>query len=149
MGCQYILSFREMGTPEMSGSIIMPCPHSGIHTAMEMKEVQTHRSAKTICAKRSPQTKKKKSKLQKNAYRSFSVNIYLWPRAARFRPGTAGLPAGSQPHWRPPGTQQGPTTHPQRAESRPVQPRFTPPWVRSRRVSSLSGHNDPRGPHTA
>ena len=25
------------------------------------------------------------------------------PRAARFRPGPAGLPAGSQPYWRPPG----------------------------------------------
>ena len=62
------------------------------------------------------------------------------PRAFRFRSGPAGLPAGSQPHWRPPGAQQGPTTHPQRAESRPVQPRFTPPWVRSRRVSSRSGH---------
>ena len=62
------------------------------------------------------------------------------PRAARFRPGPVGLPAGSQPHWRPPGAQQGPTTHPQRAESRPVQPRFTPPWVRSRSVSSRSGH---------
>ena len=57
----------------------MPCPHSGIHTAMEMKQIQTHRSAKMICAKRSPSTKKKKkSKLQKNAYRSSSVNIYLW-----------------------------------------------------------------------
>ena len=62
------------------------------------------------------------------------------PRTARFRPGPAGLPAGSQPHWRPPGAQQGPTPHPQRAESRPVQPRFTPPWLRSRRVSSRSGH---------
>ena len=62
------------------------------------------------------------------------------PRAARFRPGPAGLPAGSQPYWRPPGAQQGPTPHPQRAESRPVQPRFTPPWLRSRRVSSCSGH---------
>ena len=62
------------------------------------------------------------------------------PRAARFCPGPAGLPAGSQPHWRPPGAQQGPTPHPQRAESRPVQPRFTPPWLRSRRVSSRSGH---------
>ena len=62
------------------------------------------------------------------------------PRAARFCPGPVGLPAGSQPHWRPPGAQQGPTTHPQRAESRPVQPRFTPPWVRSQSVSSRSGH---------
>ena len=61
-------------------------------------------------------------------------------RAARFRPGPAGLPAGSQPHWRPPGAQQGPNPHPQRAESRPVQPRFTPPWLRSRRVSSRCGH---------
>ena len=34
------------------------------------------------------------------------------PRAARFRPGPAGLQAGSQPHWRPPGARQGPTTHP-------------------------------------
>ena len=62
------------------------------------------------------------------------------PRTARFRPGPAGLPAGSQPYWRPPGAQQGPTPHPQRAESRPVQPRFTPPGLRSRRVSSCSGH---------
>ena len=35
------------------------------------------------------------------------------PRAARFCPGPAGLPAGSQQHWRPPGAQQGPTPHPQ------------------------------------
>ena len=31
--------------------------------------------------------------------------------------------------------------HPQRAESRPVQPRFTPPWLHSRRVSSRSGYH--------
>ena len=28
------------------------------------------------------------------------------PRAARFRPGPAGLPVGSQQYWRPPGAQQ-------------------------------------------
>ena len=62
------------------------------------------------------------------------------PHAPRVRSAPAALPARSQPQWRPPGAQQGPTPHPQRAESRPVQPRFTPPWVRSRSVSSRSGH---------
>ena len=35
------------------------------------------------------------------------------PRTARFRPGPAGLPVGSQQYWRPLGAQQGPTPHPQ------------------------------------
>ena len=38
----------------------MLCPHSGIHTAMEMKEIQTHKSAKMICAKCLQPSPKKK-----------------------------------------------------------------------------------------
>ena len=80
------------------------------------------------------------------------------PRAAEGWGCSIGPPVASSPHYpferglvrggvpqrplrlAPPGAQQGPTPHPQRAESRPVQPRFTPPWLRSRGVSSHSGH---------
>ena len=60
--------------------------------------------------------------------------------AARVRPAPAPLPAGSQPQWRPQGAQLRPTPNPQRSESPHAQPGFTPARVRSRRVSSRSGH---------
>ena len=75
-----------------------------------------------------------------NFYKAMCIQQIVDGKQQALRLSVAGLPAGSQPHWRPPGAQQGPTPHPQRAESRPVQPRFTPPWLRSQRVSSRSGH---------
>ena len=52
----------------------------------------------------------------------------------------AALPAGSQPQWRPQGAQLRPTPKSQRSESRPAQPGFNQPRVRSRRFSGRSGH---------
>ena len=62
------------------------------------------------------------------------------PHAARVRPAPAALPAGSQPQWRPQGAQLRPTPKSQRSESRPAQPGFNQPRVRSRRFSSRSSH---------
>ena len=42
-----------------------------------------------------------------------NIKILFTLMTARFRPGPAGLPVGSQQYWRPLGAQQGPTPHPQ------------------------------------
>lgn len=64
-------------------------------------------------------------------------------RAARVDPAPGALPAHVQPQWRPPRAQLGcppPLRHDRTPDPRPPPPGFTPPLVRSQRVSSSSGH---------